>query len=77
VFFPPYEDDTRDEMWEAKRICMGCPVMEQCYEAHRLELYGIFGGTSGPDRRRIRRWRGTTVEEVWATARERFEEEAA
>lgn len=40
---------------EAKRICAGCPVRQDCLDAHLWEDYGIFGGTSPKERRVLRR----------------------
>jgi len=44
---------------EAKKICNGCPVRNECLE-HALthhERYGIWGGTTTRERERIRRQR--------------------
>jgi hypothetical protein len=58
LFFPETGGSTR----EAKRVCNGtterppCPVREQCL-AHALtnnEQYGVWGGTSESERRRLR-----------------------
>lgn len=40
---------------EAKRICAGCDVREQCLEwaLENQERFGIFGGKSERERRRI------------------------
>lgn len=40
----------------AKRICRGCPVMAQCldYAVDRNERFGIWGGQSEHERRKIR-----------------------
>lgn len=48
-----------------KRICAGCPVVTDCLDyALNLneELYGVWGGMSQTQRRRIRedRWAGRT-----------------
>lgn len=46
---------------EAKRVCMGCPVREQCLQ-HALdndERYGVWGGFSERERRRLNR--GETI----------------
>ncbi len=53
AFFPEKGGSTR----EAKRICMGCEVRDACLEyalAHD-ERFGIWGGLSERERRRIKR----------------------
>jgi WhiB family redox-sensing transcriptional regulator len=56
LFFPDRGASTR----EAKEICRVCVVITPCLEyalAHG-EKFGIWGGTSERERRRIRRQRG-------------------
>ena len=53
AFFPEKGGSTR----EAKRICTGCEVRDQCLEyalAHD-ERFGIWGGLSERERRRLKR----------------------
>ena len=53
TFFPEKGGSTR----EAKRICASCPVQAECLE-HALvndERFGIWGGLSERERRRLRR----------------------
>ncbi len=53
AFFPEKGGSTR----EAKRVCGRCPVRAQCLEyavAHD-ERFGIWGGLSERERRRLRR----------------------
>ncbi len=53
AFFPEKGGSTR----EAKRICAACPVREECLD-HALaneERFGIWGGYSERERRRMRR----------------------
>ncbi|TQM30887.1 transcription factor WhiB [Nocardia bhagyanarayanae] len=53
AFFPEKGGSTR----EAKRICMGCEVRGECLEyalAHD-ERFGIWGGLSERERRRLKR----------------------
>lgn len=53
AFFPEKGGST----WEAKRICMGCEVRDECLEyalAHD-ERFGIWGGLSERERRRLKR----------------------
>jgi hypothetical protein len=53
TFYPPRGDDTR----AAKRLCIPCPVRQQCleYALKYSERYGIWGGFSESERRTIRR----------------------
>ncbi len=47
------------------RTCAACPLREPCLEwALRHEDYGIWAGTSREDRRRIRRERGISFENI-------------
>jgi WhiB family redox-sensing transcriptional regulator len=55
LFFPERGSSTR----EAKEVCRGCVVREECLEyalAHG-EKFGIWGGMSERERRRVRRMR--------------------
>lgn len=53
AFFPEKGGSTR----EAKRICLGCDVREQClrYALDHDERFGIWGGLSERERRRLKR----------------------
>lgn len=53
AFFPEKGGSTR----EAKRICAQCPVREECLEfsLENRERFGIWGGMSQRERRRLRR----------------------
>ena len=53
LFFPEKGGSTR----EAKAVCSRCEVRPECagYALHHNERYGIWGGLSELDRRRIRR----------------------
>jgi WhiB family redox-sensing transcriptional regulator len=55
AFFPEKGGSTRD----AKRICTGCEVKAQCleYALQNDERFGIWGGLSERERRRLRRSR--------------------
>ena len=55
LFFPERGASTR----EAKEVCRGCIVREQCLEfaLRNGEKFGIWGGLSERERRRIRRQR--------------------
>jgi WhiB family redox-sensing transcriptional regulator len=53
AFFPEKGGSTR----EAKRICSGCEVRAECLEfaLHNDERFGIWGGLSERERRRLRK----------------------
>ena len=55
LFFPERGASTR----EAKEVCRGCVVREECleYALSNGEKFGIWGGMSERERRRIRRQR--------------------
>ncbi len=56
AFFPEKGGSTR----EAKRICVGCEVKGECleYALEQDERFGIWGGLSERERRRLRRAAG-------------------
>ena len=59
LFFP----DRGESLEPAKAVCAGCVVREECLE-HALrvgERFGVWGGTSERERRRIRRQRRSTA----------------
>jgi len=53
AFFPEKGGSTR----EAKRICLGCEVRDACleYALAKDERFGIWGGLSERERRRLKR----------------------
>ncbi len=53
AFFPEKGGSTR----EAKRICLGCEVKDACleYALAKDERFGIWGGLSERERRRLKR----------------------
>ncbi len=55
LFFPERGASTR----EAKEVCRGCVVVKQCLEfaLQNGEKYGIWGGLTERERKRIRRQR--------------------
>ena len=55
IFYPV----TADEEAEALSICATCPVRAQCldYAIRNREAYGVWGGMTPEQRRRIRRER--------------------
>jgi len=79
LFFPRRGD--RSSVRKAKAICADCPVRARCLWARMSdETYGggsnddvgVWGGTAGSDRRKIRHERG-----LWLLAKARAELEAA
>ncbi|WP_269801785.1 WhiB family transcriptional regulator [Blastococcus atacamensis] len=59
AFFPEKGGSTRD----AKRVCTGCPVRAQCLEFALAndERFGIWGGLSERERRRVRVQRNGSI----------------
>jgi WhiB family redox-sensing transcriptional regulator len=56
-FLPNTHPRIRSESIEtAREICMRCPVMDKCLKVGMFEEYGIWGGTTPEQRRRIRRF---------------------
>ena len=55
AFFPEKGGSTSD----AKKVCQNCPVRAECleYALEHDERFGIWGGLSEPERRKIRRQR--------------------
>lgn len=56
LFFTERGTATKD----AKAVCEGCPVREDCLEfaLDTVQLFGVWGGKSEAERRRLRRGRG-------------------
>jgi len=54
--FHPGPHSAREQA-EAKEICAGCPVREECldYALSRPEPYGIWGGLNERERKRLKR----------------------
>src|ERR1043165_9368976 len=66
LFFPERGASTR----EAKEVCRGCVVREECLEfaLSNGEKFGIWGGMSERERRRIRRARAIARRAAAASA---------
>ena len=66
AFFPEKGGSTR----EAKRICSGCEVRAECleYALANDERFGIWGGLSERERRRVRRQRALERRGIATTA---------
>jgi WhiB family redox-sensing transcriptional regulator len=66
LFFPERGASTR----EAKEVCRGCVVREDCLEFALVngEKFGIWGGLSERERRRLRRARALARRSGVATA---------
>lgn len=56
IFFPSVKGSSR-EARAAKQICADCPVQAECldYALAHGEKYGIWGGTTEKERRRLAR----------------------
>ena len=66
LFFPERGASTK----EAKEVCRGCVVREECLEfaLSNGEKFGIWGGMSERERRRIRRQRALARRQAAAAA---------
>lgn len=55
IFFPGRAGDisANRAVERAKEICAGCSVREQCAEFGMDEIFGVWGGLSGRDRKRL------------------------
>jgi hypothetical protein len=66
LWYPEFESgyDTKGSAQVAKSICLACPHKIECAEwGIQKELYGIWGGLTSLDRKRIRGTRG--IELTW------------
>ena len=56
-----YADHDTSEIAEAKKICAGCTVRQECldYALDNHETYGVWGGLAPKERRHYRRPRRT------------------
>jgi WhiB family redox-sensing transcriptional regulator len=65
LFFPERGSSTR----EAKEVCRGCVVREDCLEfaIANGEKFGIWGGMSERERRRVRRARVLAARSIAAS----------
>lgn len=56
LFYPdPDDDGYADAVAEAKAVCAGCAVRDQCLADHLDEKHGVVGGTSPEERIALRR----------------------
>lgn len=51
LFFPARGDDCDT----ARAVCRTCPVMAECREYGMAERFGVYGGLTERERRRVRR----------------------
>ncbi|HEX4541484.1 MAG TPA: WhiB family transcriptional regulator [Acidimicrobiales bacterium] len=67
LFFPERGGSTR----EAKEVCRGCVVREDCleYALANGEKFGIWGGMSERERRRVRRARALSLRQAAALSK--------
>ena len=79
MFFPVGSTGAAETQIEAaKRICAGCPVVEECliFAVTTNQEYGVWGGLDEDERRDVRRqWRRAS-REVAKQLRRRVAEEA-
>lgn len=59
-FFPDISTNARLDFVVTKKVCGNCEIREACLEwaLHHEGDHGIWGGFTGPERRRIRMQRG-------------------
>jgi WhiB family redox-sensing transcriptional regulator len=53
TFFPEINAQGGNHLSAARKICMECPVRYECLEAGLNEAWGVWGGYSPSQRRRI------------------------
>lgn len=71
LFFEPDRDEfpdrvswqmaTQAKLKEARALCKGCPVINQCLRANLATPFGVFGGMSTLQRRTLARKHGLSV----------------
>lgn len=66
VFFPERGDTAGVRL--ALAVCEGCPVVEQCLAENLEAKDGIYGATTGAQRRKIRQERGADRPCTWCGA---------
>ena len=71
LFFPLGDKEDGPQVEEAKAVCRSCPIQEECLQDHIETAYGVVGGTTPGERRRIlvrmgERPRGFSVNKVAA-----------
>jgi WhiB family redox-sensing transcriptional regulator len=56
-FWHPERGGITDSVRAAKKVCMGCPVKQECldYALRRDERFGVWGGLTAQQRRRLKR----------------------
>ena len=50
-----FDEDPAVQALAAASICPGCPVQEECLEAGKGERFGVWGGLTFPQRKRLAR----------------------
>lgn len=55
MFFPDPAGPDPTAVAEAKAVCAGCPVTEECLKVGLAEEHGIWGGFTTAERRAARR----------------------
>ncbi|MHB8318061.1 MAG: WhiB family transcriptional regulator [Acidimicrobiales bacterium] len=62
LFFPE-RGDSRKIVDTAKELCAGCPVRSECLELGMEEKFGVWGGTTEQERRKLRRGVRATLQD--------------
>jgi WhiB family redox-sensing transcriptional regulator len=56
AYFPELASDALDIAEQARKMCNGCPIIEQCFQyAIKWEIHGVWGGTTANQRKMFRR----------------------
>jgi WhiB family redox-sensing transcriptional regulator len=63
IFFPGSSERVKFDI--AMSVCGECPVRTQCLDAHLMENEGIWGGTSGKQRKAMRSADGVNIACHW------------
>jgi hypothetical protein len=50
-----FYDEKPESVSAAKLLCAECPVRSECLEAGMDEAWGVWGGLTTPERRKLRR----------------------
>lgn len=69
MFFTEEEKGRKVSVQHMRRVCGGCPMLEECGEyALHTQVQGFWGGMSEGERRRIRRARNIMAEPIYESA---------
>lgn len=67
LFFPERDEANQYLVKTAQKLCQDCPINLICldYALTAGETHGIWGGTTGNQRKTIRQRRGLTPKQEW------------